>query len=586
MPHMKEQLLERLDRLGPTIQSICSVTGAPSVSLGVAYKGESIYQWSHGLVDTTKNLQPDSDTVYGIGSISKVFTASAIGILVDEGYLNWSTPVHTILPEFRNRNQFITEELTVEDLLCHHSGMANSNEWWYGADGELLFTKDQTMEFINALKPVSPLRSRYNYNNWNFALLGEVIERLTGVSYGTFISMRILDPMGMSRTSASHKFGDDENLALPYAVLDDLSAYQLPMPKSEDDTILGSVLGIQSTVSDLLTYSQGLIMAYHDQLESGKTASPTSPLKNVVKQLSAHTRRGSPSMFQKAYCLGMYRHQLPNPFDGLGCNTMFVNQMPVLVPGKDASLVLSHAGSLAGYTTFISLLPEIDCSIAVLVNSIGLGDPASWINQLLIESVIDSPVSNDYVALAKEAANNHASSVSALSKELQKARLDIPLSRPFEDYIGRYQDPNRSFFVDVNFKAGRESQLQISFQGRESQTWALDHYHGDTFLCFNTSFNDLAKRAIFTFLDEDYFQFTFCNDGTGEMTRLYWAHDGNIPAEEQFFLKVTGSVRNSFQRPILKNLSAKEWGLSHISHSIKRLKEVPRRISNVRQTHE
>ena len=74
---------------------------------------------------------------------------------------------------------------------------------------------------------------------------------------------------------------------------------------------------------------------------------------------------------------------------------MFVNWMPVLVSGKDASLVLSHGGSLAGYATFISLLPEIDCLIAVLVNSNGLGDLAGWINQPLIESVIDSLMSND-----------------------------------------------------------------------------------------------------------------------------------------------------------------------------------------------
>ncbi|KAI1151720.1 putative D-aminoacylase [Nemania diffusa] len=552
MPFMKPQLLERLDRLGPTIQVICSVTGAPSVSLGIAYKGESIYQWNSGFRDTTKGIQPDSDTVYGIGSISKIFTASAIGILVDEGHLNWSSPVHTILPEFHSSSQFITDELTVEDLLSHRAGMASSNEWWYGADGELLFDKDQTMEFINALKPASSLRSRYNYSNWNFAILGEIIERLAGVSYGTFIRTRILDPLGMSRTSASHRFGDDENLALPYAVLDDLSAYELPMPKCEDDTILASAQGIQSTVTDLLTYSQSLIMAYHDQLESRKTASPVSPLKNVVKQLSAHTDRGSPSMYQKAYCLGIHRHQLPNSFDGLGCNTMFVDKMPVLAPGKDASLVLSHGGSLAGYTTFISLLPEIDCSIAAMVNSIGLGDPAGWLNQLLIENVIDSPVLNDYVALAKEAADNHESSFSTISKEREKTRSNIPPSKPLREYIGRYQDSNLNFFVDVNFKEGNESQLQISFQGRESQTWALDHYQGDTFLCFNTSFNDLAKRAIFTFLDEDYFQFTFRHDEASDMDRLFWAHDGSLPADEQFFVKVTGIVENSVQRPILK----------------------------------
>ena len=129
MHDMKRQLVERLDTIGPTIKSICSVTGAPSVSLGVACEGETIYEWISGHRDIKKGLAPDSDTVYGIGSLSKIFTASAIGILVEEGKLDWATPVRSILPEFRSSSQFVTEELTVEDLLSHRSGMASSNEW-------------------------------------------------------------------------------------------------------------------------------------------------------------------------------------------------------------------------------------------------------------------------------------------------------------------------------------------------------------------------------------------------------------------------------------------------------------------------
>ncbi|KAI0193089.1 putative D-aminoacylase [Astrocystis sublimbata] len=547
MSHTRQQVVERLVRLDRTIESIIAVTGAPSVSIGVAYKGESIFEWNSGFKDTTKDIPPDSDTVYGIGSISKVFTASAIGILVDDGALDWSTPVRDILPEFHNSSQFVTDELTVEDLLSHRAGMANSNEWWYGADGELLFEKSETMDFINALKPTSSPCYRYNYSNWNFAILGKVIEELTGDSYGDYIKWNLLEPLGLNRTSATHKFGDDKNVALPYAVLDDLSAYQLPMPKCEDDTIFASAQGIQSTVSDLLKYSQALISAYHDQLETAQTSSTQSPLKNVVKQFSAHTHRGSPSMFEKAYCLGMHRHQLPNQFAGLGCNSMFVDQMPVLAPGDSASLVLSHGGSLAGYTTLMPLLPEIDCSMVVLVNSIGLGDPAGWINQLLIETVLDSSSPNDYVALAKEAAINHASSFSTIMKGLQKACKTAPPPRPLRDYVGTYQDSHRNFFVDITLEEGSEMQLRISFQGRKSQSWSLKYHQDDTFLCFQTSFNDLAKRVLFTFFDEDYFRFTFKGEVSGR-TKLFWVHDGSLPADEQFFVKAAG---DSVHRPIL-----------------------------------
>ncbi|OAA40499.1 Beta-lactamase/transpeptidase-like protein [Beauveria brongniartii RCEF 3172] len=208
------------------------------------------------------------------------------------------------------------------------------------------------MSFINGLKPASSLRSLYSYTNWNFAALGEIFERLAGMSYGSFIDERTIVPLNMSRTLASHAKVDDDNLAVPHAILDDISAYELPLPKSEDSTIMAAAQGIYSTGNDLLKYPQALTEAYHSQLQSTDAYPRSSPLRDVVKQSSAHTSRGSPSLLQKAYCLGMHRHQLPNQLDRLGCNTMFVEKIPLLAPGGDVRLLLSHGGSLAGYTAF------------------------------------------------------------------------------------------------------------------------------------------------------------------------------------------------------------------------------------------
>ena len=201
----------------------------------------------------------------------------------------------------------------------------------------------------------------------------------------------------------------------------------------------------------------------------------------MVEQLTGYNARGSASMLQKEYCFGFYRHQLPNKFDGLGCNTMFVRQMPTIVPGNEGGLVHSHGGSLVGYTIFVSLLPKINCCVVMLVNSIGLGDPAGWINHL-IEAVIEAPTPNDYLSLAKEAAQAHISSVTEVNENLQSARNNIPLSRPLEDYVGKYQDLNQDFHVDVRIKEENFLQLEISLQELESQTWTLTHYDGNTFL--------------------------------------------------------------------------------------------------------
>ncbi len=64
--------------------------------------------------------------------------------------------------------------------------------------------------------------------------------------------------------------------------------------------------------------------------------------------------------------------------------------------------------------------------------------------------------------------------------------MDTPLSKPLKDYMGRYHDPSQVFFIDVKLKEGLELKLEIAFK-------VSNRHHGDTFLCFHTSFNDLAK---------------------------------------------------------------------------------------------
>lgn len=515
------------------------------MALGVSYNGEKIHETHIGFRDVSRQLSPNTDTIYGIGSITKLFTASAIGILVEEGLANWTTPLREVLPEFHHVDEWVERGLTISDLLAHKSGLAVSTEWWYGAEGVLLLPKSQTVRSFGALKSVGPLRTRYDYNNWNYAVLGEVIERLSGLSYGEYLRVKVLEPLDMGRTSVSRVTDQEEgNIALPYAVLDDHSAYTLPFPKSEDGQLMASAQAVRSTVDDLLKYMSALDSAYHSQLQSGECSTPGNPLRNVVKQLTGHTPRGSRSMLQKEYCFGIYRNQLPNTFEGLGCNSMFVGQMPTMQSSNEASLVLSHGGSLAGYTTFVTMLPQINCSIVVLVNSIGLGDPAGWINNLVTEALIGTVESNDYISLAKEAAHAHVSSIARIEHDLQKARNSTPRSRPLEDYVGRYQDPDQEFHVDVEINKEDPTQLVIYFQGLESQAWVLTHYHADIFL-FPLSFNELAKRAKFTFVDQDYFLFKFqFGTETGDV-RLYWAHDPVVSAEEQFFVKSDRDVKGA-----------------------------------------
>ena len=106
---------DRLKSLGPTIAEICRISGTPGMSLGALHRNEVIDIENYGYRDVEEKKAPDQDTLYFIASLSKVFTAAGIGILVDEKKLDWDTPVSSILAEFDHLDDTIKKKSGIVD---------------------------------------------------------------------------------------------------------------------------------------------------------------------------------------------------------------------------------------------------------------------------------------------------------------------------------------------------------------------------------------------------------------------------------------------------------------------------------------
>lgn len=207
---------------------------------------------------------------------------------------------------------------------------------------------------------------------------------------------------------------------------------------------------------------------------------------------------------------------------------------------------------MAGYHTFLTLIPDLDIVFVVLTNSIALADPAGWINQYLIETLVDSAVKNDYVKLAEDAAQGHIDSYPQIFNELEEQRMPNLPSKSPSAYVGVYKDDVRPFYIHII--EGTSSPLQILFQGLASQAWDLNHYQGDTFL-FLTSRDDQARRAFFTFAGHDDFKIIFESDEENEIVSLLWPADPNIPNNVQRFERVSGHkvLENGVDGPSQRN---------------------------------
>ncbi|KAJ5723703.1 D-aminoacylase [Penicillium malachiteum] len=512
------------------MNEICEIGGIPGASIGVAHQGKTVFSHNFGYRDIESSIPPDSDTLYGIASLTKSITASAICILANEGKLDWTTPIVCILPELNTVDKYLTSELVITDLLTHQLGLESSNEWWFGSNGTLLMNKSQAIASFNALKKLGPFRLGTGYSNWNFVLAGEVIERLSGMSYGEFVGTRIFLPLKMDRTTTTRNFQsmDIENFARPYGALDDKSMVLLPPPPVLDGTIMVAAQGVQSSVNDMLKFTSALLAGCKEEDDKD------SPLKLTSRQLAGHVFCEK-RIIGKSYALGLMRALLPNPIGG--GHEMYGN-VPTIKSGGSTRIVIYHGGSQAGYTSFMSMLPEADLRVVVLTNSIGFGEPSGWIHELLLETLVDSPDRTDFIKLAKEAAANYLRKIPSMLESIEQSREGTH-SRPLKDFVGCYSNPNHDFVVVI--RQGGDEALQVVFQGLESQAWDLRHHHHDTFTWL-PSLNDIIKNSLFPHMGENAYTITFeVEDGT-EVKRLLWPHEARLTPKDQYFDKIQDAV--------------------------------------------
>ncbi|KAG5981323.1 hypothetical protein E4U55_003074 [Claviceps digitariae] len=531
-PHIRISL----EALMPEINQICSIAGTPGLVLHVARDGKVIHEASCGLANVESGKPTTVHTIFPIGALAKSLTASAIGILVDEGRLKWTSLVKDVLRGFRTRSETVTNHLTVADLLSHRAGLAKSNFWWQGAEGTLLLNKSQLRPFYQNLAPTGAFRADWAYSNWGYAIVGEIIEAVSGVSYAVFLALKIFRPLGMRRTSCGAVDLSNPDLAKPYAAMDDASPHRVAFPAVNNDTIMGPAMGGTSTARDLAKYAAALLQAYQYET-TGKQGSPPV-LRNAVMQLTGHMFTAR-SMLEKSYGFGFYRSQLPSTVLGMGPNASYVKKMPTLVP-NDASVgpVLSHGGSLAGYSVALALLPQINSSVVVCTNSFALGYVSGWATMIAIEALIETPYPSDYVQLAKEAAMNSVNDVQKLRAALEKQKPSPPRAhKPLEQYIGRYTHTVfQDWFLDIRASHSL-NHLEVVFMGLDNQAWLMDHYHGDTFLWLADREEQVRRGRMTTYLVADHFKLVFGTNESGEIDSLCWAHEANLSLQEQRFEK-------------------------------------------------
>jgi CubicO group peptidase (beta-lactamase class C family) len=199
------------------VSQVLTAFSVPGIAVAIVKDGKVVLAKGYGVRKLGDATPVDARTRFGIASNTKVFTATAIALLVEEGKLEWDAPVTRYLPWFAMYDPFVTHELTVRDLLVHRSGLglgAGDLLWWPAST----YNREEIVRRIRLIKPATSFRSAYAYDNVLYLVAGEVIEAVSGGSWEDFVRNRILAKVGMTNSDVLHSgAGLNGNVATPHA---------------------------------------------------------------------------------------------------------------------------------------------------------------------------------------------------------------------------------------------------------------------------------------------------------------------------------------------------------------------------------
>lgn len=505
------------------------MSGAAGVSIGFLHLGEIIHTAGYGFRDIEQKLPPDENTIFHLASLSKSFTAAAIGILVEEKRFDWNQPVSEILSDFNHRESSIQKEATILDFPAHRTGLASKNALWLQDGNDLLFQPDDLNRTMSYLEVVHPLRSTWLYNNWGYNLAAEIIENTSNMTWAKFLSDRIFAPLGRTNTFTDRDPPSD-NIAKGYLASPEGQPFLVDSPIISAGTIMQGANGAKSTVKDLLKYYKAVISAFKDQSESGSSATPDLPFRHIQKLMTSHIPLDPDSRFDQSYGAGWAIAELPSTLGAMGTNGMFIPDMPVMGKGSRKRKVWYHNGSLVGFFSSVHVLLDTDTAIIVLVNSLAKNDYADWIGQLLLETVLDNSEKNDYVDLAKRSAAVYESMWGKVKTDLENSKSPDTIHRSLHEYTGSYYNEVRNWFIKVTLM---DDQLQFSFQGLGGQTHRLRHHGIDTF-SWPLSEIESMRLGRWPDLDAPTYIFYFETHDTKAINSVRWYHDPDVPVGELF----------------------------------------------------
>jgi CubicO group peptidase (beta-lactamase class C family) len=426
----------------------------PGLAVAVVKDDKVIFAKGYGVKKLGESAPVDENTLFGIGSNTKAFTAATIASLVDEGKLSWDDKVFEKLPGFAMYDPYVSHELTVRDLLCHRSGLGLG-------EGDMLlwphttYSRAEIVRRIRYLKPASSFRSKYAYSNLMFLTAGELIAATTGKSWEDSVRERIFTPIGMNTSNFSNsdlKTGVD--FAWPHSRVDG----KLKVDDLENKDAISSAGAINSSVAEMAKW---MIV----QLNHGKL---TGAQQKIFSETQSH-EMWSPQTIVPASDDSGPLAAMNTDFSAYGLGWGLREYL--------GHKLVGHSGGLMGFLTRVLLVPDQHLGVVVLTNFDSSDGPMNAIAYHVVDQYLGVE-GNDWVAIWRTAdlKAEHDADETMKKAANERAEHSEP-SLPLAKYAGVYRDP---WYGTVTV-AVKDGKLRFSLDPSPGVDGEMQPWQHDTF---------------------------------------------------------------------------------------------------------
>jgi CubicO group peptidase (beta-lactamase class C family) len=420
-------------------------------AIAIVQDGKVILSKGYGLRDVKKNLPVTEKTLFAIGSSTKSFTVTSLGVLVDQGKLDWDKPVRDYLPDFRLWDQFATERMTPRDLVTHRSGLPRHDLMWYNSP----FSRQELFERLRYLEPNKDFRTTFQYQNLMFMTAGYLAGHVAGTTWEQLVRKVIFEPLKM--TSSNFSVTDSQKSAdysLGYQVVNDIA---VDMPFRNIDSI-GPAGSINSNIEDMVRY----VMMH---LAKGKgVVSATNEMQMMMPQMAIQAPSPDKELGDLSYGMGFF------------------------VTSYRGHKFVHHGGNIDGFSALVAFLPQDNIGLVILTNQNSSPLPAVvaynvWDRLLGLDQV-------DWTARIKQQrALTKASEQEAKQKGYTTQRTGTHPSHELAEYAGEYEHPGYGI-VKIEYASGA---LKIDYHGLGG---VLTHFHYDVFEVPKDDVNPFSEEKV------------------------------------------------------------------------------------------